>query len=1309
MPPILRKMKAGEVVAGRFHIERLAGSGGMGKVFLARDGAGGPVAIKVLHESQDVARFHREAQVLAGLHHPGIVRYVDQGTTDAGEAYLITEWLEGETLAERLARAKLSVEESLTVGQRAGEALGAAHRQGVVHRDVKPSNLFLVGGGLADLKVLDFGIARAQGRERSLTMTGAMLGTLGYIAPEQARGDRSMDARVDVFSLGCVLFKCLTGRAAFVGEDALAVLLKLVMEDAPRLQDFLAGAPPALDALLAQMLAKDRDERPRDGAAVAAALAAVEAGGPRRSSFPAPALPRRDLASGERRVMALVVAQGRPEADRDETTVAMGERRSQEHAVLAAQDRWRARRDRLEDGSMVLTLTSAEAATDLAAQAARCALSLRPHVDGPVSVVLGWGEVAPRAPTPVGELIDRAVALLSRTPPTVVRVDAVLAGLLDSAFEVEPDEAGLVLLGERDGSDSAPRLLHRTSPFVGRERELGLLEATYRECVEDSVARVVLVLGEPGMGKSRVRQEMLRRLRQHSSELLPWIGRGAPMSRGSAFCLLAQALRGGLGVADGEPLAQRRRMLKAGVARHVPRAEVGRTTELLGELVDVRVPDAEASDELRAARRDPLALGDQMWRALEAFLAAETAVHPVVIILEDLHWGDLPTVTYIGAALRALADRPLFVLALARPEVHALFPRLWADAEVQEIRLSKLTRRAGERLVRHALGEGHSAEAIAAIVERADGNAFYLEELIRAQAEGRGDGLPETVLAMVQSRLEAMESGARRVLRAASVFGRSFWRGGLAALVGESLADGWLGALADREVIAPAHETRFPGDVQYAFRHAIVQEAAHAMLTEDDRAMAHRLAAEWLEAAGETDALIMAEHLERGGEAARAAACCARAAAQALRGNDLDAAIDLGQRGLRLGSAGQSLPGEVRAALETPLLEAYAWRNDWAATLFHADNLFHREPPGTLPWCMAALGKVWAAPILDRFDSLLEAVLALREVEPAEGARPVLVQALGAAVTTLLIAGSSETAGAYLARMEQIGAPMEAADPFTRGWMEQARGTWCRQNDGDPHGSLVRMRAAAAAFAAGHNPQQAMFSDVHAAIDAWHLGAWEEAHLAVAPAMREPSSTRGLRRQVDPDARPAAETGLRLVTVLGAYVVAMVQADEGLLDEANASAQRAIGAARAHHNRYFEGIARTGLGIILRRAGDLAAAAAEANAAAELLSGCPADRAMALAVLSAVRLDEGRPVQALGLAREAREAISSAPGYVRALIRLAWAEALAATGAPDARTALDEACSEILARASAIAEPSLRASFLAKVPQNARTLALGGR
>src|SRR5262245_36740079 len=230
-------MRQGEVIAGRFELERRVGSGGMGEVFWAQDrDSGGIVAVKVLHgtHASAGARFLREAKVLAELSHPGIVRYVDHGTAASGELYLAMEWLSGEDLAERLTRAPLTVEETVTMVTRAAEALAAVHARGIVHRDLKPSNLFLVERDVAQVKLLDFGIAWLPSWTR-MTQTGALVGTPAYMAPEQARSAAQLDARADVFALGCVLFECLSGRPAFTGANVMAILAKILLDEVPRL------------------------------------------------------------------------------------------------------------------------------------------------------------------------------------------------------------------------------------------------------------------------------------------------------------------------------------------------------------------------------------------------------------------------------------------------------------------------------------------------------------------------------------------------------------------------------------------------------------------------------------------------------------------------------------------------------------------------------------------------------------------------------------------------------------------------------------------------------------------------------------------------------------------------------------------------------------------------------------------------------------------------------------------------------------------------------------------------------------------
>jgi len=181
--------------------------GGMGTVWRAHDlETNRSVAVKVLHltSAEPFERFAREGKLLAGLSHPGIVSYVGHGTTAAGVPYLAMEWLEGETVAERLVREALTLRESLTLLRAAARGLAVAHARGIVHRDLKPSNLFLRDGRIEDVVLLDLGIARYVEGASQLTHSGSILGTPSYMAPEQAQGHLAVGPMVDVFSLGCL-------------------------------------------------------------------------------------------------------------------------------------------------------------------------------------------------------------------------------------------------------------------------------------------------------------------------------------------------------------------------------------------------------------------------------------------------------------------------------------------------------------------------------------------------------------------------------------------------------------------------------------------------------------------------------------------------------------------------------------------------------------------------------------------------------------------------------------------------------------------------------------------------------------------------------------------------------------------------------------------------------------------------------------------------------------------------------------------------------------------------------------------------
>jgi len=519
----------------RYEILSVLGRGGMGVVYRATDRASGEVvAVKVLLERHASAaeRFLREAAVLSGLDHPGIVRYGAHGVTEAGEPYLAMEWLDGENLAGRFGRGILTVDETLTLATQVSEALAAAHARGVVHRDLKPSNLFLVDRDVGQVKVLDFGIAQLGGAT-PMTKTGALIGTPGYMAPEQARNGSSLTPAADIFALGCVLFEALAGKPAFEGQNALALLAKLIFEKAPLLEAHCPDAPPALAALIARMLAKDPADRPADGRALSAELSALRALEGAQTTAAASIRRPHALTEAEQRVVSVVMIR----SDDDGALASSGGSLPAE-LRRAAEDA-SGRIERLADGSIAVAFGGSGAVKDQVTLAARFALVIQALLP-PASIALATGRGAPRDTPLLGEAIERAAQRIGRerkvpvAGPSLVAIDETTAALLDARFEWREGAAGLELLGEREAAETARKLLGKSMPCVGRERELKALEDAFDFCMEERVAQVFLVTAPAGVGKSRLAHELIQSIRRRSPGAAIWVGRGDSMRPASA-------------------------------------------------------------------------------------------------------------------------------------------------------------------------------------------------------------------------------------------------------------------------------------------------------------------------------------------------------------------------------------------------------------------------------------------------------------------------------------------------------------------------------------------------------------------------------------------------------------------------------------------------------------------------------------------------------------------------------------------------------------------------------------------------------
>ncbi|MCG8422016.1 MAG: protein kinase [Proteobacteria bacterium] len=1362
-------MDPGTVIAGRYVIDRLAGFGGMASVYKARDEEESRwVALKVLrpqvaHLEQ---RFVRESKMLRELRHPAIVRYYDSGVTLAHQRFLVMEWLDGIDLAARLQNEPLSVAEALAVMGRIGAALAFAHEHHIVHRDIKPSNIFLSNGEVDTAKLLDFGVAgRSTHATRSGSGSGTRFGTPAYMSPEQVRGGRHLNPRTDVFSLGCVLFECLTGEPAFAAHDMMAVFCKILMDRPPAVRELAPQVPAAIDALVRRMLSKRPTGRPRSSDVVCE-IRDISA------SLPPPQLDHKPLAQpgrtaitqSEQRVVHVVVAaasanllesggvqvlnqqqfetetMGPPtdSAESDEliskladsafgelpehlrqfknktrdplVTTTQLERITIKMALLGA------RFNVMGDGSVIALLDSRDTGgpvaravvVDQAASAARCALVLREEVPGAI-VALAGGRAVIEKRRLIGDVIDRAFQLLRAAEQVhttsahqggTIRIDQLTAALLGPRFYVDGDATrGFCLLSEQrslSGETVSPVAI----PFIGRARDLRKLARVLDECIEDEVAQTVLVTGPPGFGKSRLCREFLAQLEQDEHEVDIWLAQADPLRARAPLHVIADAVRYVTGIHESRPPAVCRYELRERIDQYfdVDRAirassaeSAERVTAFLGELINLAPPLARIEEplQLSAARRDPKLMGDQIRRAFIDLIGAATRRRPLLLVIDDLQWADRATVSLLDRALRHLAERPLMILALSRPEIRDSFPGLWSEHGVTEFRLGRLPRRAAEEAIRTVLGQDIASERVVALVEHADGNAFYLEELVRNAAAGESS-LPETVVAMAQSRLVELDPQARQILRAASVFGDVFWLSGVVDLVGEDIdVEEWLHNLVASEFIVRASASRFSGEPQYSFRHALIREAVYEMLPDEERQLGHCLAAAWLDKAGETEGGVIADHFERGGTPDRALPFYVRAAEDALNRSDFDAAHAVASRGVACGAAGTDLGRLLRIQVHEQI-----WRGSLTEIVRLGNQAMALVPRGSRIWYELA-GEVGMA--LGKLGQVSQIkALARHLLRGVEEQGDCLGWCVAGATLAqqLYVSGHSDAADSLLIRVEEEIGDLDGADPWAAAAVHFARAVRADTIINDPAAVLQEVKKCVACYESIGDARQACLHRGNAGYAMAELGLYEQAEVElryaaqIADELKLENAAQGVRRQL-----------------------ALVLAHRGANREAQDIGRRAREWFTGQDTR-ANALARLDLADILMLGGDLHNTEREARSALALLGSSAPLRPRALVSLARVYLRLGNTEQALAAATEAMELLDTLESVEASnvVVRLVHAEALHAAGKQkDAYRAIAAAREYLLISADRISQGEWRKSYLENIPDHARTMHLAQR
>lgn len=1047
---------------GRYVIEMLLGRGGMGEVFLARDRQlDRQVAIKIPtfqgNDEESVARFYREARAMATVHHAGLCPVYDVGEIE-GRLYLSMAYIEGRTLSHRIATgSEFTEREAARLLRDMADALSTAHQAGIVHRDLKPGNVMITKGDQP--VIMDFGLAqRNQLGEASLTHSGMILGTPSYMSPEQAEARQDdIDARTDIWALGVILYHVLTGRRPFEGSSA-SVFGQIVSAEPTPVAERRPGVSPMLVDTVNRALSKPVADRHETAAEFVAELDAFlnisgehfshPIGGP--SSVQADSVSRQSQYSGVlRNVTVAVFCLDDPGLSIDP------EKQEEGNAVFAELVRSKVE----EFGGVLLPADDIHivscfgfpvAHEDSAARAVRAGRSVLTELtsdvltekisgateDGTITVVVHSGEtIAKQDP------MDGSISLGGEVRGTALRLDAVSdpGSIVVTKTTQERTEAQFEWesLGEtRVRGLAQPVELFKVTgevdlrsrvdlvdpgnltPLIGRDTEMAILRDRWEQTL-DELGQVVVLIGDAGLGKSRLIREIRNHVRQDEDEPATVIEmRCADYQSSNAFYPITQYLQRMLKfdeVTDSRMRAARAEQSLKDLGLHSDT-----NLSLLQSLLSVELTGSDG-EPIAAPGLSPQLLKEKTLEFLLKWLHGLAEQQPLLFIVEDLHWADASTLELLTEHVTKFSAGQMMTLLTFRPE----FQTPWSSSPHQtQVALNRLPKRQIKKMIAKRTGRNDVPDwVVDQLIDRTDGVPLFIEEFCNLLEESgaldASDGstagsaimmaIPATLQDLLVARLSRMESN-QDVVKLAATIGREFSYQLISAaseLPEQDLNDE-LDKLVSAELLF--QKGQIP-DAQFIFKHALIQDSAYNSLLKKQRQEFHACIATTLEKefpeTAESQPALLAHHLTEADIADRAIEYWQKAGASSVsRFANLEA-IDQFQAGLRLIVGLEETPERnglelsFRAPLGTVLLAARGYAHPEAAEeLERARELAVAiEDYGTLFFVSWGL---WARNLLlDRLDEALERGNKLIELAEQIGDPGLIMEAHYAPLCTL--------------------------------------------------------------------------------------------------------------------------------------------------------------------------------------------------------------------------------------------------------------------------------------------------------------------
>ncbi len=881
------------------------------------------------------------------------------------------------------------------------------------------------------VKLLDFGVAKLVedhmigSYQRTLTTAGMVVGTPFYMAPEQAQGAQTIDHRADLFSLGAVLFECICGKRPFVASSALALLVRIASEDAPSIREFDPSVSDAVDDFLSRALARDPNDRFQTAREMEDALEEViddlDLEAPTIFAKLPDSATDPSYPPGEGHTQANVAEHTEDSIDDGNITIRTlrpfpaqdtlqpsqtdvdNTIRQSVDAVVDSATVLVADLSGVSDGSdglfsdfekvierqggrplpvrggVAIGVFSSIGGDDQSLRAVRAGLAvLRMDDDaerhtraGAVRAAVATGSIYDTELDGEPDAIDAACSLLEYAEPTELVLDDVTLELASSLIEAKPRGEHVHVVTGAIGSGvvpAAPGGRTASAPFVGREKQLETLITELQRAARTREPRCALLIGEPGVGKSRLRHELESLITELNIDASIMIGHGDLATKSLPFSLFADALRRRGVIRGGEApdvlLDKLDKLIPATVPQAMrPRARRELATLMGLPIVDERSPTTpEGPAEGGFADRT---LGVRVRGTLMDTLQGHAKDRPLILLLDDTQWSDSTSMGVVLDLIRS-DDAPVFVLVSGRPDLltdHAPFvDALEGVGRHTRIDLGNLDAPAAREMAISIMGGDVSDELFDSLMRRTRGNPYYLEEMVLSFAsENIEADVTETDMSLgerlesvtgavddvVRKRLKDLPSGQRRLLEHAAIFGGTFWDQGLVALGCDRPKDE-LQALIAGDFIEVRDTSRYAGAREYRFRSHVARDVAYDQLDDPQRRKLHQFAADYLEVAGESDSVTIARHLAPAGDSLRALRRLIDGARHALASGDADAAETIVSQGIEI--AGVGTANRERISLLEVQQEALERLGRYDEALASVDTMASLDPGDASLW-----------------------------------------------------------------------------------------------------------------------------------------------------------------------------------------------------------------------------------------------------------------------------------------------------------------------------------------------------------------------